>query len=122
MRHAWDARLEAVGEHAAPRASRLVELVLLVAHAVVHAARGGHVADQRIIHERRAYRRHLALDDLRELVEDELGRDELEHRIPQVLEPLVIVEHPVAIGLRRHAALLLHKVRWVHERLAQSAR
>lgn len=46
---------EAVGQHAAPRAAGARHgLVVVVPHTVLHAARGRHVADERVVDERSA--------------------------------------------------------------------
>ena len=52
-----DEGLEAVREHASARAARSVHLLVVVAHAVVHAARGGDVTDGGVVDQGRAEQR-----------------------------------------------------------------
>eukprot|EP00966_Prymnesium_polylepis_P181153 4196076-Prymnesium_polylepis.1 len=114
--------LEAVGQHAAARAARLAHLVVVVAHRVVHAARGSHVADGRVVDERATQRRELPFLVLGERVEDKVGRGELQHGVAEPLEPLVVRRRAGGAGGRRHEALLLHEARRVREGLHQQAK
>mmetsp|Transcript_23853 Transcript_23853/g.77736 ORF Transcript_23853/g.77736 Transcript_23853/m.77736 type:complete len:454 (-) Transcript_23853:41-1402(-) len=83
--------LEGVGEHLAARAAALLlEERVLVPHAAVHPAAHGRADEDRVVDEGGAQESDRLLVALREVVERKVARGEVEQRVAEPLEPLVV--------------------------------